>query len=486
MEQHRTKWFMKWVPSKDTTKKHAPDLYTYLTSRNIDPRTKFVVCKNVWDKKTKEIYHHFAAWDSFIYFYQWYRTLSRDTTKSYFEVVQPGVIQKPRFDIDVKLDKESYPEDLGQKVFDVLMKQIKVVLKEKNIKLRMSKDVTVYTSHGAKKFSMHVILQHWMHANEAEAYAFGHKVLEGLLDKKIGKNKIKWQKEWVDFGVYDRNQQFRLLGSTKCGDMRHKEFLNEFTFNGTKYTHAWDTLPESDEDVELMAFEESLLTFSGSQFSMIPSYVQPKKVYEGPVGSLEEDDVHQAMRVLDDDSSFTIKDVEGMLIYLYRQAPTFCDICKRPHEHENPFLRLERDHEEHKTFVYFYCHRDPDKRFSYLGFYTTPQAIWDLEDAKKIEGVEGDKEDKKTQECESMEGESDNEAQVEENNNDEENEEDQDESEENNSEEDDEEEEQGSEENNSEEDDEEEWIVGKPQDVFGPAIPQGMSVLDKLKYFSTH
>jgi len=52
---------------------------------------------------------------------------------------------------------------------------------------------------------------------------------------------------------------------------------------------------------------------------------------------------------------FIVRDVKGSIISLKRLKPSFCKICERVHEHENPYLLVIDDN------VYFYCRRNTDK-----------------------------------------------------------------------------------------------------------------------------
>ena len=240
----------------------------------------------------------------------------------------------------------------------------------------MKKDICVYTSHDEKKFSMHVVIQNWIHADEKEAKAFSRAVLNPLLSTTI--DSIDWDRKWIDFGVYSRNQQFRLLGSTKYGALRHKQLQHVFNYKNKIIHHEYDIIPDTPEELELLEFEESLITFTGNHnIQYYPSFIEEeKKKYqhnsEHPHEDMLEEDVEKALDIVGRED-FQLKDVDGMLIYLLRQAPTYCEVCERNHDHENPFLRLARL-DNNTTNVYFYCRRDPDDRYSCIGCYETPES----------------------------------------------------------------------------------------------------------------
>jgi len=294
-------------------------------------------------------------------FYRWYNELSNDTRKSFYEVIMGKNPQKPHFDLDIPLD-EGEDESKGYIILDKVIEIILSTMKEKKIILSVEKDICVYVSHGPNKFSSHIVVNHWVHKDYLEAKAFGHYVISQLPEE--------WNKEWVDQKVYNPHQQFRLLFSTKYGSMRHKTLLKEFTYHERKVIHKYDVIPENEEDEKLIQFEESIVGFSSTS-KFLPSWVEEdsnnNKIiidYKGGSYELEEEDIKLAMDLLPK-KCFSFKSNEGGLIYLIRHKPSYCEVCQRPHEHENPFLRVDKS--DGIASVYFYCRRDMYDRSSCIG-----------------------------------------------------------------------------------------------------------------------
>ncbi len=100
------------------------------------------------------------------------------------------------------------------------------------------------------------------------------------------------------------------------------------------------------------------------------------------------------------EGAFSYKDHKGQLIYLLRNKPTYCEVCQgEPHEHENPFLRIQKN-SDGTNIVYFYCRRDLYKRYSIAGQYITssPEEKKDEEDKEEEDKDEEEDEEDKEEE----------------------------------------------------------------------------------------
>lgn len=376
---------IQWYSSLNSPEEKKKSLQDVLTRPIL--LKKFVVCKNDWWAKEKKVIHVFSAWESFIHFYKWYAELSHDPRKSYYEVIQGENPQKPRFDIDIEYN-EDHPDGLGEAVKDILIKQLRLTAQSLGVNLSLSKDICLYKSDHPKKFSMHVVVNHWAHANFLEAKAFATLVISKLPDSVLG---VPWETQWIDPKVYSKNQQFRFLFSTKYGTMRHKYLLTEYVYNKKLVKHVYDTVAEDEQDLELLQFEESLVTFV-QNCSHFPSvYVEPPKktISVAPGQEVIDEDVHQVMKLLPS-GAFELRDIQGMTIYLKRLAPTYCHTCGRAHEHENPLVRIDRCHEDNSCLAYFYCLRHRENKAYLLGRFEMPESVPEPDMSDKVPEVDED------------------------------------------------------------------------------------------------
>jgi len=87
-----------------------------------------------------------------------------DCGKCFFEIILGNSNQKPHFDLDIKNQTEEYSE----KVKDDLVKSIIKVTSEKGLDLTLEKDILIFSSHGKKKKSYHIIIDNYYHYNNVD------------------------------------------------------------------------------------------------------------------------------------------------------------------------------------------------------------------------------------------------------------------------------------------------------------------------------
>jgi hypothetical protein len=148
------------------------------------------------------------------------------------------------------------------------------------------------------------------------------------------------------------------MGCQKYGSNRPKRFLEKFIFNNIEYKHKYIEEFRNDEMKKLAILYESLISFV-SGCSYIQSLVKPK-IYNNYSTNNHLDDVSidRCMKMLKEKMSycpFSISSVdeEKRIIYLKRESPSHCPICKKrePHESRDPLIYIT------KGKVYWNCLR---------------------------------------------------------------------------------------------------------------------------------
>nr|QBK92314.1 MAG: DNA primase [Pithovirus LCPAC304] len=300
------------------------------------------------DYHTKQLKHSriFAVFNSYIDLYR-YQALFKEEEKFFYELILGSHPQKPHFDVDVKLT-ESTPLGTGENVKNDLIHGVLEVMKENGVDLDLERDVLLYTSHGEEKHSYHLVIHHYCHAGHDQARAFYMKVLLKMDPVNA---------EYVDSGVYSSKQNFRLYGSQKIGSGRPKAFCNPFTVGDKEIMHHFDEehfVSDDHQWAELL--KESLVSWVRA-CQYLPSFQsvedQRKKYDYEELGDISDGILHEASKLLEKD--FEVREVSGHIISLRRLRPSFCKICKRVHEHENPYLLIVGEH------VYFCCRRSETK-----------------------------------------------------------------------------------------------------------------------------
>ena len=316
---------------------------------------------------------------------------------AFFECIVGDRAQKPHFDIELEKDKfeDEYPdlvdqfEAVGEQIVRHVVEQICVIIPEIVIK----KDILIYSSHGLNKHgipkrSYHIVVNNHCHIDNEEAKAFYDKVVAG----------IKHFTEYVDWQVYSKFQQYRLLGCEKHGSGRPKIFHETFTIGDKTYKHVY-----SDPSVSknMCMFMESLVGFV-SLCNLLPNYkpIEDKGNFESE--EISSDEAQRAFDLLPPDlkKCFKIAKVDT-LVHMTRNEErgrlmsNYCDMCfehnGKPKLHEGipPFLGI------YNGRVFYYCGRNKEGKKKYLGNISTGENG----DGSIVEGTRREEEEEDDIQC---------------------------------------------------------------------------------------
>ena len=287
----------------------------------------------------------YAFFESYLEFYQYMQKIVPEQ-RAFYEIVFGELPQKPHFDIDVSADNlvKYYPNENINSVAELLREAVMLgclqVLADLHVETDIQRDLLLYSSHGNTKRSWHILLNNKCHDGNIEACAFYKAVLSKVCIYTNGKY---MQSEFVDPGVYSPRQQFRLIGSQKPGTGRPKIFCEDFVLSGVRYSHTYNEDVSELQIKKLAVIYESLIGFT-TGCSYLPSLLPERSGNSNNLGdlpNLETSIVDQCMNMLKrkmTDCPFTIKNIEGHLIMLKRNAKSYCQICNRDHQNENPYM----------------------------------------------------------------------------------------------------------------------------------------------------
>lgn len=368
MEWNGRTWYYKLVPNPNDSKcdrsllgRNRPESLTY----------KLVVChtpKFLWDKELTEPVRLFTVFrDCYEFFRYFDKTLDLD--RSFYEVILGELPQKPHFDIDISQDlcaSDETLEQVAEFVLEHLLKCICSVMADKEIVLDFSKDILIYSSNSATKHSYHVIIDNYCHGSNDEARVFFERVMEIYTVLSFGRYVSA-----IDCKVYGPRQQFRTLGSHKFDSNRIKTFDAEFKYKGVTYTnHLIEATKDLDENVRNMQFMmHSLISFT-AECQYLPSWIQYKeKTHSFDEHHITESEMNDAIRLLHAKfgNSFSVGELKDGVVTLKRNHASYCPLCHRNHEHENPFMFI------HEKTVYWNCRRN-DRKYV-LGSLTPSTAV---------------------------------------------------------------------------------------------------------------
>jgi hypothetical protein len=321
----------------------------------------------------------FSAFVDYIHFYN-YSKLFRSRYKCFYEICLGNNRQKPRFDIDVDIKsymdyKEHHPKFEINDIKDVVIKSVRDILKRDNIELDFEKDVLIFNSHGSeiKKWSFHIVIDNYCHSNNKEAKGFYDLVMIEV--KKIFPD---IPDGWIDASVYKSCQQFRIVESQKYNKRIPKVFMYQWSYreidenkkSEKRYIqHKFSELPDNENHMKLLILQSSLLTVTDSCKILPSSYDKTTKNTLIIDKDIDEDTIEYSMSLLSkhiglniDDKlfPFEIREVKNSLIILYRKRPSYCKICNRVHDSENPYITIG-------IYKIYYCCRRSDTKYC-LGY----------------------------------------------------------------------------------------------------------------------
>jgi hypothetical protein len=353
------KWYYCLIP-KENTKALFSD-YPRNTLLN-----KFLVCWDFYDTVHQKNGKIYAVFESYLDFAKYFLKIP-DSLRCFYELILGENMQKPHFDLDMELSPEELESKKDEMVLNDLLNAIVSLLAEKEVILNLEKDVCIYSSHGEKKRSYHVIINFHCHSNNKEAKAFYYLIMEKL-------PKEYFEKKWVDLAVYSKTQQFRTYLSRKYGSNRIKQLNSTWKYNDRIITHVQEEIPDDDNHAFLLNLEESLVTARRANCKLLPSFEIPNefnKTFEK--GENVEYDLamealtllaHKAGTVPDDKLfPYRLESITGPFVILKRVRPSKCKLCNRIHHKQHPYLLIVPE----TKAVYFHCRRAPPDKKLYVG-----------------------------------------------------------------------------------------------------------------------
>lgn len=354
-----------------------------------DTEGKLIVCAQVNENE-----RYFCLFETHLDFIEYYRTI-QEANRNYYEVILGQHPQKPHFDLDFEVDPNSEvnldsAKVKSEEILEAVITGIIQTLAEKNISLNFNKDLLIYTSHGPTKHSYHLVITNYCHTNNQEAKEFYNQVL-AKVPEKIRNKKL------IDSSVYSTKQQFRILYSTKPGKNRPKILLKTFKYQNQEYTHKYiaEITGTKKEALEfLYSLEESFVSVTNNCI-FLPNFLSEQSVeakifksgYSVQVSNLVAVSCLALLNHWMKADSFGIMKIQDGLIILKSKKSYKCLICKRIHEHENPYLSINV-----YSLVKYHCRRaNTNLALGYIEDIEQKQKVNQLN--QKIQDVDENRED---------------------------------------------------------------------------------------------
>ena len=364
--------------------------YYYLSQRNssnvgtrvglLDEYNEEQLKKGLVVQCTPPKLHLFSYFNSIIEFLQYEAQFPMEE-RGFFETVLGQCEQKPHFDLDVNLiESATKLETIKDKTTDEIMSDMIIYIifsiskafEIMNRELNLSKDVLIFTSHGENKRSYHIVIDNHCHSNCEEANRFYQVVLQNVPEVFH---------QWIDHSVYKSLQQFRMEGSQKIRSGRIKKLETEWVYGSqlikTDINDHRKTLNDlSEEDRGMLWNEESIeryirlhasLLMNTNHCRVLPDFIAllPIENYILPneyTNGIDDELALNSVQLLAETMGYNIhsdtfpfsfnKVVSGGIILLKRKRSSYCSICERTHENENPYMYIVNN------TAYFDCRRN--------------------------------------------------------------------------------------------------------------------------------
>lgn len=361
----RNKFFRKLTDGNDS-------LFQSLNIRN----GNLVICREI-ENNTDKPYKNFAAFDSHLSYF-FYSITTPSNRRSDYEIIKGDVSQKIYADIDIELvddpldsnfshskeEKYQISNTITEAYIESLIKIVPSIKKS---------DIMVFNSHSNKKRSFHIIVDRWYVQSASHNKELFKNIMENI--------PLEYRK-YFDYTMYKSIQYFRIFLSTKCGKNRYKMLDNE----KSTWNSDWNFNNPAEFIKEI--FLSSLITYTCSCF-LIPIEIKEmtNNVVSREIDEKTYSHIIKAFNNFPDRNAFEILKERDTCILLLRRRPTYCSVCQRTHENENPFLFVGPSGR-----IYFNCRRgngslEIGNINENTEFFKKPDMI--LQEGKKIEVSDG-------------------------------------------------------------------------------------------------
>lgn len=270
--------------------------------------------------------------------------------RCYFEIIRGSHAQKHYVDIDIPLVDDDFTEKYSHTKEEKQNIALKVVKMYVDILLELKKeislyDVLVFNSNSDLKRSYHIIIDRWYLPSATQNKELFRQVMERI--------PLQYHK-YFDDRMYKSIQQFRTMFSTKCGKNRFKVIDKQSTWKlSSDYQN--DTMKVRE------LFYASLVTEVIGNCKMMSFDYKEKIAYvpSREINNIELEIVIRAFRQnFKDASTFDVREPKDSLIPLLRRRSSYCDVCQKNHDSENPYLYVNFQNK-----LFYNCHRNDKSVF---------------------------------------------------------------------------------------------------------------------------
>lgn len=384
------RWYYYYLSQKDKSGKINKSPNNRPKIGLLDEYDENAIKEGVLVQFTPPHLHLFSYFHTIIDFMQ-YEANFKLEDRGFFETVLGQCKQKPHFDLDVNLIehatvlaevKDKNTDQIMDDMITYLVCSIQQAFNEMNLVLNLERDILLFSSHGEKKRSYHLVVNNYCHRTCDEADRF-YKVIVRKMPPLFHR--------WVDHSVYKSIQQFRMEGSQKVGSGRIKQIMTKWSYGGkivkTDLNTHWQMINQLNENQKkiIWANEAKLrysilnaaLLMNTSYCKVLPDFIvllpaEEIKLPSEYSNGVDDNRALAAVELLAESMGLSLysqnfpfqfkKVVAGGLIVLKRNQASYCKACERIHDNENPFMYIIGGN------VYFDCRRHPENKRTKVGY----------------------------------------------------------------------------------------------------------------------
>jgi hypothetical protein len=336
------KWYSNLIQSEKCEE-------NYLLRYEIPSNESLIICQD-------STYHKYTKFNTYFEFYKFVKTKISQEYHCFYEVIFGNLSQKIYFDLDMPTSEICFEEATQSMLY-----LIECIKNECN--LIVDTDIMIFNSHSDSKSSFHIIIDNWIVCDNKTNKMFYQKIIE--------KYPVKWVK-FIDNCMYKNIQQFRIYES-------HKWKTNRVKVIDINSKWVLTTYDGSDENLINLYTLGSSLVSNITGCKILPFYYEnpEKTVYVSEF--FDEDNLDEIFQICKKVIQFPYKlvEIKNNLILLERFKPSYCNVCERIHENQNPYLLIYENKD-----IYFNCRRN-DKHF-YIGSLESQKNIIELKSTENI------------------------------------------------------------------------------------------------------
>lgn len=314
---------VKWYPFLNKSDKQNLYKYEKLEKENL------IVCRELE-------YRSYAKFKDYLEFKN-FREKINYKEDCFYEIIREESTRKPYFDIDIEKNKET--QNIHLELIRDLKKSILFLVQDAII--------LIYTSHRINKFSYHIVVANYYFSTHLETKNF-FEAIKNNID-------IKYHL-YLDESVYKTIQQFRILGSHKYLKDNKKILDTDLSIN-LVIPERYKKFPKGLVNFHLL---NSLIS-NNTGCKYLDGYkLEPPIENFNIRGFSSTGDLEDVLNIFysvfsaDVFSYLNSQENNGNLLVAFRRLKeSYCNECKRVHEHENPFVVVSGINRN----IYYYCRR---------------------------------------------------------------------------------------------------------------------------------